>query len=116
MSVESKTKFIYPNGTRVCVTGQRRAASEAMDLYLPEADILKTKMRECAMRTEKLLKQGLPVSKHDAITYQVVQAYDAGTIGQYIDLETGDYVLETSDGRIFPANIFYDLEIGKRFY
>lgn len=108
--------FKYTNGNRMCAAGQRRAALTALDLTLEGAEGLKDVLLKTAAKTQTRLGQGADVNKHDEITYVVTDAVTSGEIKRYIDPDTGDYVVETYDGRVYPANIYDDLVNRKRVY
>ncbi len=108
--------FHYPDGARACASGQRRCALTAMDLALPGAEGRKLELVRRAARTESGLKSGRDISKHDKLDYVVVDLFTRGMLREYIDTKTGDYTLNTFDGRSFLNNILKDLLSRKHFY
>lgn len=113
----NKDYFRYPDGSRMCVAGQRRAALEAMELQFPKnGGQVHKGILSRAIRAITHLARGASVNKHDLISLQVLEAYTRGELEQYIDPETGDYKLRTYDGREFDVNAFDDLVDGKNTY
>lgn len=113
--MQVKETFKYPDGTRMCVAGQRRAAVEAMDLALPGAEKAKDKIVTRAAKAEADLKKGRSVGKHKKISLVVADLHTKGGIQRHIDAD-GNYTVETFDGRKFKANIFEDLVDKKKIF
>lgn len=111
-----KRIFSYPDGNRMCASGQRRAALTALELTLPGAEQVKEKILKRALIGEKMVRNGGTANKHDLIAFVVADLVTGGGIEQYVDTETGDYTLNTFDGRSFPNNILEDLVGGKHIF
>lgn len=119
MGEETRFKpFCYPHGSRMCVAGQRRAALEAVELILPGANNVKQNILNRAATTAHKFNAGADCNKHDLISFVVVDSITNPTkpISRHMDPHTGDYILETYNGRQFPANVFDDLEKRKKIY
>lgn len=111
-----KEIFRYPDGSRICAPGQRRAALTAMDLLLPGAEPLKDELLRRAYSALRGIEWGADVNKHDLITLVVVDAYTGDRLTQYVDPITGDFCLLTYGGVIYGNNVFEMLEADKKIY
>lgn len=114
--MSGKDFFKYPSGDRMCASGQRRAALEAMDLLLEGGNHAKEGILQRAAKADHLNRRGASVNKHDLISLQVVELYMQGLIELFIDPTTGDYTMRTYDGREFPQNVWETLFQGKKIY
>lgn len=108
--------FSYPDGRRMCASGQRRAALTALELTLPGAEGVKEGILRRALIGEKMVRNGGTANKHDLIAFVVADLVTGGGVEEYVDTETGDYTLNTFDGRSFPNNILADLVGGKHIF
>lgn len=100
----------------MCASGQRRAALTALELTLRGAEKVKERILKRALIGEKMVRNGGTANKHDLIAFVVADLVTGGGVGEFIDLETGDYTLNTFDGRSFSNNIWNDLLAGKHIF
>lgn len=111
-----KKVFSYPDGRRMCASGQRRAALGALDATLPGAEAVKDRMLKRAMVADKMMRNGGDANKHDLIDYVVMDLVTSGAIEEYVDTTTGDFTLSIFDGRTFENNILVDLVENRKIF
>lgn len=112
--------FYYPDqkgreAHRMCAAGQRRAVAEAWNWIVPGGEIGKKQTEHKGLKAAVRLFNGADVSKHDVISFVVVDLLTTGRIHEYVD-EEGNYTLETNTGRRVPRNILVDAAKGKRIF
>lgn len=95
---EPKKTFRYPNGHRMCCSGQDQAAREALALIKgdekSEAEIL-----DRATKGESALAKQADTNKHNLISWVVYTLFKNGEIENYIDPKTGEYIVTSFSGR-----------------
>lgn len=108
--------FSYPDGSRMCASGQRRAALGALEATLPGAEAVKERMLKRAMVADKMMRNGGTANKHDLIDFVVLDLVTGGGIEEYVDTKTGDFTLSIFDGRTFENNILVDLVENRKIF
>lgn len=90
--------FKYPNGLRMCRSGQDQAAAEAWAL-LKADEKAELGILERATKGESALAKNADTNKHNLISWVVYLLFKNNEIHEYVDPATGEYLVVSYSGK-----------------
>jgi hypothetical protein len=108
--------FTYPDGSRMCASGQRRAAKWGLELSDHTAIPAQDDILARAVKGERAVRTGADTGKHNLIAFVVADLATTGRLGEFMNPTTGDYTLHTFEGGVYDNNILVDIEEKKKIF